>query len=198
MERLTNAAAGFDRPSVAAELVERCKRGDDTAWRELVEETHREVYALCYRILRNPHEATEATQDAYVKAWRGLAGFRGDAQFTTWLYRIASNAAISRQRTRSRRQKRETADVVLSDLQAPGSVEASAAIRLDVDLLEAAVASLPDEYRVPLLLRDVYGFPIVDVAKQVGISETAAKVRVHRARKKVRELLVSAQEDQEE
>lgn len=182
-------------PVVTAELIERCKRGDEAAWRQLVEATHREVYTLCLRILGNPHDAAEATQDSYVLAWRGLPKFRGEAQLTTWLYRIASNASISRRRTRSRRQDREIDLDSTADLEARESVEDAAAARVDSQRLEAAVAALPDQYRVPVLLRDVYGFSIGEIAKQLGIGESAAKVRVHRGRKRLRDQLWQSLEE---
>lgn len=189
MERLTHAAAGPHRAIVPVELIERCKRGDEAAWRELVEATHREVYTLCLRVLGNEHDAAEATQDAFVLAWRGLARFRGDAQFPTWLYRIATNAAISRHRSRSRRQHREIDLESAREIESRGTVEEAAGSRLDMNRLEAALASLADHYRIPVMLRDVYGFSIQDIAKQLDIGESAAKVRVHRARKKLRDAM---------
>ena len=171
--------------------MERCKRGDEVAWKELVELTHREVYTLCLRILNDPSDAAEATQDAYLKAWRGLRGFRGDAQFTTWLYRVASNAAISKHRSRRRRRVYEVGaeDELLSAMPAAGSVEGTAEVRRDVQELEGAIRALPDHYRSAVVLRDVYGLSIEEIAKELKITETAAKVRVHRARKKLKETL---------
>lgn len=179
------------RELVPPDLVERCKRGDEVAWKELVELTHREVYTLCLRILNDPSDAAEATQDAYLKAWRGLRGFRGEAQFTTWLYRVASNAAISKHRSRKRRRVYEVGaeDEQLSAMAAPGSVEGTAEIHTDVAALEAAIRELPDHYRSAVVLRDVYGLSIEEIAHELKISETAAKVRVHRARKKLKETL---------
>ncbi len=173
------------------DLVDRCKSGDEAAWRELVELTHREVYTLCLRILNDPSDAAEATQDAYLKAWRGLKGFRGDAQFTTWLYRVASNAAISKHRSRKRRRVHEVGaeDELLSGMAAPGSVEGTAEIRRDVRELEAAIRNLPDHYRSAVVLRDVYGMSIDEISKELKITETAAKVRVHRGRKKLKEAI---------
>ncbi|MDQ4124336.1 MAG: RNA polymerase sigma factor [Actinomycetota bacterium] len=179
------------RELVSRDLVERCQRGDEVAWKELVELTHREVYTLCLRILNDPGDAAEATQDAYLKAWRGLRGFRGDAQFTTWLYRVASNAAISKHRSRRRRRVYEVGaeDELLSAMPAAGSVEGTAEVRRDVQELEAAIRLLPDHYRSAVVLRDVYGLSIEEIAKELKITETAAKVRVHRARKKLKETL---------
>ncbi|HYP24571.1 MAG TPA: RNA polymerase sigma factor [Actinomycetota bacterium] len=179
------------RELVPFELVERCRGGDEGAWKELVELTHREVYTLCLRILNDPSDAAEATQDAYLKAWRGLRGFRGDAQFTTWLYRVASNAAISKHRSRKRRRVYEVGaeDELLSAMPAAGSVEGTAEVRRDVQELEGAIRNLPDHYRSAVVLRDVYGLSIEEIAKELKITETAAKVRVHRARKKLKETL---------
>jgi RNA polymerase sigma-70 factor (ECF subfamily) len=176
---------------VSLELVGRCKRGDEVAWAELVDLTHREVYTLCLRILDDPGDAAEATQDAYLKAWRGLKGFRGDAQFTTWLYRVASNAAISKHRSRKRRRVHEVGaeDELLSAMAAPGSVEATAEIHSEVLEVEAALRELPDHYRSAVVLRDVYGISIEEIARELSITETAAKVRVHRGRKKLKEAL---------
>ena len=176
---------------VSIELVERCKSGDQGAWDELVEVTHRGVYTLCLRILRDPDDAAEATQDAYLKAWRGLKGFRGDSLFSTWLYRVATNAALSKSRGRNRRRSREigAGDDALEHVAARDSTEDAVDSRLDLAAVEAAVASLPEHYRSALVLKDVYGLSMEEVAAHLKISETAAKVRVHRARKKVKEIV---------
>ena len=176
---------------VSPEVLERCKRGDETAWRELVEVTHRDVYTLCLRILGDPDDAAEATQDAYLKAWRGLKGFRGDSLFSTWLYRVASNAALSKHRTRKRKRTHEidAEDTMLTEMPSSGSTEATAGARLDVEHLERVLASLPEHYRVAVVLKDVYGLSIEEIAKQMRCSETAAKVRIHRGRKKLKDIM---------
>jgi RNA polymerase sigma-70 factor (ECF subfamily) len=176
---------------VPPDLLERCRSGDERAWAELVDATYREVYSLCLRILRDPEDAAEATQDAYLKAWRGLKGFRGDAQFTTWMYRVATNAAITRQRSRKRRQDREvqTEAELLEHLPSAHSTEDTVGARLQLGAVERALGELPEHYRAAIVLRDVYGLSMDEIAKQLGISETAAKVRVHRGRKKIKERL---------
>jgi RNA polymerase sigma-70 factor (ECF subfamily) len=176
---------------VSPELIDRCRNGDQAAWDELVTATHREVYTLCLRILKDPDDAAEATQDAYLKAWRGLKGFRGDSLFSTWMYRVATNAALSKSRSRKRRRDHETGteDEALGRLPAAGSTEDAADARLDLGAVESALALLPEHYRSALVLKDVYGLSIEEIASQLKISETAAKVRVHRARKKVKEIV---------
>lgn len=196
MRRPSDDRDGAPAERVSSDVIERCKNGDERAWAELVEATYRDVYSLCLRILGDPHDAAEATQDAYLKAWRGLAGFRGDAMFETWLYRVASNSALSKHRSRRRRQSHEAGveDEVLTDLPASGSVEATAGARIEVQALEAALARLPEQHRSAVVLRDVYGMNIGEIAAQLGISETAAKVRVHRGRKKLKEMIFEGEQ----
>jgi RNA polymerase sigma-70 factor, ECF subfamily len=184
------------RELVSSELVRRCKKGDESAWTELVQATHREVYTLCLRILRDPDDAAEATQDAFVRAWRGLGGFRGDSLFTTWLYRVATNAAISKQRSRKRRWEREvySEDEALALVPSRSSTEALVGTKLDLAALEQALEALPEHYRSAVVLRDVYGMSIGEISDRVGISETAAKVRVHRGRKRLKEMMFSDSE----
>ena len=191
MRRLKGTGGPAAKELVTPELVERCRKGDERAWAELVEATDREVYTLCYRILGNEDDAAEATQDTFLKVWRSLHGFRGDAMFSTWLYRVATNTAITKLRTRSRRRSRETGmdEEVMARVVATESVEDEAGARVDVTEVEGALALLPDIYRQAVLLRDVYGMSIEQVAGQLKISETAAKVRVHRGRKKLKEAL---------
>ena len=176
---------------VPPELVERCKQGDERAWGQLVEATYRDVYSLCLRILGDPDDAAEATQDAYLKAWRGLQGFRGDSMFGTWLYRVASNAALSKHRSRRRRQAHETGteDEMLTQMAGGASTEEAVSARLDVGTLDRALAQLPEHYRSAVVLKDVYGFSISEIAKQLDCTETAVKVRIHRGRKKLKELV---------
>ena len=191
MGRPNEARIASARSPVSAALVERCKNGDEAAWNQLVEATYRDVYTLCLRILRDPNDAAEATQDAFLKVWRNLAGFRGDAAFETWLYRVASNAALSKHRSRKRRRTHETGveDETLGTFAASGSVESTAGARFELVDLERALGSLPEHYREAVVLRDVYGLSINEIAKQMKISDTAVKVRIHRARKKLKELV---------
>jgi RNA polymerase sigma-70 factor, ECF subfamily len=197
MKRRNDHRSSDSNERVTADLVERCKLGDEQAWAQLVEETHRGVYTLCLRILGDPDDAKEATQDAYLKAWRGLKSFRGDAAFETWLYRVASNAALSKHRGRRRRRVHESGvdDEVLTEMAAPGSVEAEAGAKVEVKALESALSTLPEHYRSAVVLRDVYGLGIEEIAGHLGISETAAKVRVHRGRKKLKDLIYGDEND---
>jgi len=191
VERPNEARSSPERHPVPADIIDRCKRGDQVAWSQLVEATHRDVYTLCLRILRDSDDAAEATQDTYLKVWRNLSGFRGDAAFETWLYRVATNAALSKHRSRKRRRSHEARveDDRLGQFAASGSVETAAGARLDVQQLERVLGGLPQHYREAVVMRDVYGLSIGEIAKHMKISETAAKVRVHRGRKKLKETM---------
>lgn len=182
---------------VPIELIEACRRGDEAAWREIVRSTHREVYTLCLRILKDPDDAAEATQDTYLKAWRGLSGFRGDARFSTWLYRVATNAALSKLRSKKRRTDREVRadDEWLGDMPSASSTEATAGGRLDLRRVERALQQLPEQLQVAVLLRDVYGLSTEEAARQMKCSVTAAKVRVHRGRKRLKEIVFEEGEE---
>lgn len=191
MERQKSTGDRAERELVSSELIERCKAGDQQAWSQLVEATYRDVYTLCLRILRNPNDAQEATQDTYLKVWRSLSSFRGDAMFSTWLYRVASNTAISKHRKRKRQRTNESGadDEALAQIPSSGSVESAAGAKFEVERLEEALRLLPEGPREAVVLRDVYGLSISEIADQLRISETAAKVRVHRGRKRLKEIM---------
>jgi RNA polymerase sigma-70 factor (ECF subfamily) len=196
VRRPNSSQDGENRESVPIELIERCKKGDERAWAELVDSTHGAVYTLCLRILRDPDDAAEATQDVYLKVWRNLKGFRGDAAFETWLYRVATNTAITKHRSRSRKQSHEAGveDEQLSAMPASDSVENAAGARMDMKELERAMNQLPEHYRTAVLLRDVYGLTTAEIAKQTKTTETTAKVRVHRGRKRLKELMYGGED----
>src|SRR5688500_20220462 len=104
MKRLKETREGPPRRIVPPDVIERCRNGDEQAWNDLVEATYRDVYTLCLRILRDPDDAAEATQDAFVKAWRGLKSVRGDAKVETWEYRVATNTAMPKDRSKKPRK----------------------------------------------------------------------------------------------
>jgi RNA polymerase sigma-70 factor (ECF subfamily) len=169
---------------VSRELLEASRRGEPGAFEELVERTHRRVYTLAYRLVGDRHEAEDVAQEAYLRAYRSLRGFRGEARFETWLYRITANTAMSHLRRRGR----------FGDVLAEGDErlvrEPEARTPDEVverDELERALAVLPAGQRTVVLLKDVYGFSCQEIGDEIGISEGAVKVRLHRARKRLKE-----------
>lgn len=191
VERLADA-----RPvsaELAEALVERARAGDTAAFEELVRITSPACYALALRLVGNEHDARDVMQDAYLRAFRGLRRFRGEAGFSTWLHRITVNCATS---LLSRRQKAscdlldDFGDAVqLIEQSAEGNPESAASTADDRERLVAALGELPDPLRLVVVLRDVYDLSHRDIAKELGISQTAAKVRLHRARRRLRERL---------
>ncbi len=169
---------------VTAELLADCRRGDRQAFEELVRLTHRRVYSLAYRLTGDRTEAEDVAQEAYLRMFRGLAGFREEARFETWMHRIVTNCAISMLKRRGRFGDvlaEEPADVPVPDSTAPRLA--------DRDALSRAMATLPEGQRVVLLMKDVYDLSCREIGEEVGIEEGAVKVRLHRARKRLKELL---------
>jgi RNA polymerase sigma-70 factor, ECF subfamily len=169
---------------VTAELLAECRRGDRRAFEELVQQTNRRVYSLAFRLTGDRTEAEDVAQEAYLRMFRGLAGFREEARFETWMHQIVTNCAISMLKRRGRFGDvlaDEPADVPVPDTTAPRLA--------DRDALSRAMATLPEGQRIVLLLKDVYGLSCKEVGEEVGIEEGAVKVRLHRARKRLKELL---------
>ena len=175
-------------PADMAELVAAARDGDRSAFDELVKVTHAEAYTLAYRLTGNEDDANDVVQEAYLRAYRGLRRFRGDAQFSTWMYRITANCAATYLGKRSRNRHDElTDDTPVADARpATDPVWSSEHTELRNELQEALLR-LPPKLRNVIVLRDVYDLPHEAIAAELGISVSAAKVRLHRARRKLRE-----------
>lgn len=159
--------------------------------------THADTFTLALRLTGNEDDARDVVQDAYIKAYRGIARFRGDAQFSTWMYRITANCANTHlaKRTKHRHEVLDDDAPVVDDrpasdpqVQADGS-----ALRAQ---LTVALADLPPKLRQVIVLRDIYDLPHEAIAAELGISETAAKVRLHRARRKLRDDLYPSRSEE--
>ncbi len=172
---------------VSPELLAACRDGDHRAFEEVVRTTYRQVYTQAFRLVGDRQEAEDVTQDAYLRVFRGLSGFRGDAQFETWLYRIVTNAALSHLRRRGRfGELLAEPDAELPEPAAGVSLDQEA---VDRDAVAQALEALPEGSRAMVVMKDVYGLSCLEIAEQVGISEGAVKVRLHRARKRLKEAL---------
>lgn len=147
------------------------------------------MWAVALRTLRDPEEAADALQEAFISAFRGASSFRAESAVTTWLHRIVVNACLDRLR---RRQARPT--VSLSDIGPGGSGEPAAAgdVMAERDLrfaVQDALAELPEEQRVPIVLVDVEGYSVAETARLLGIAEGTVKSRCARGRAKLAKLL---------
>jgi RNA polymerase sigma-70 factor (ECF subfamily) len=179
---------------VSRELIAACRTGDRQAFEEVVRLTYRQVYTQALRLVRDRQEAEDVAQEAYLRVFRGLAGFRGDAQFDTWLYRIVANSAMSHLRRRGRFGE-VTAEPTARPAETawdPQMAERAA----DRDALQTALDSLPQSLRSVVILRDVYGLSSQEIGDRLGLSEGAVKVRVHRARRRLRDLLFPGDGDE--
>ena len=172
------------------ELVRSARDGDKAAFDRLVIATHAATYTLALRLTANEEDARDVTQEAYLRAYKGLKRYRGDAQFTTWLYRITANCASTFLVSRSRHRHDELFDGTdVADVRAEADVEANADLADLRSRLDLALAELPPRLRAVVVLRDVYDMPHEAIAAELGITVSAAKVRLHRARHRLREQL---------
>jgi RNA polymerase sigma-70 factor (ECF subfamily) len=178
-------------------LLTAIKRGDERAVRKLVDTHSPRLYNLALRILRNPQDAEDAVQEAFITALDKLDQFDGRAEFSTWLYRIAVNTSLMALRQkRSRHRKEESIEVpqfedirsrVLVDW---GADPAHALLDSEMrETMEAAIDKLPAKYRVVFVLRDLEGLSIEETSQTLGLSAANVKVRLMRARLFLREAL---------
>ena len=165
-------------PSVP-DIVRRAQSGDSGAFELIYREHSPRVYALCLRLSGgSTTDATELMQDVFIRAWRGLAKFRGDSAFSSWLHRLTVNAMLERARSDSRRTAR-----VLS-MEEPGPDLAIVQDHPDVQIdLESAIASLPEGARIAFVLHEIEGYQHSEIAGQLGVAEGTVKAQLHRARK---------------
>ncbi len=187
-----------------AELVARSQKGDGAAFATLVTRHQRQLYRLAMRMTQSEADANEVLQEAFLNAWQKLPLFRGEAQFSSWLYRIAANSALMRLR-RKRRAPDGVPDQPLeltgpkftSDGQHAEPPRSDWSQRADDKLLstelgkhiDAAVKQLPDDYRTVFLLKDVDGLSNEEIADALELTVPAVKSRLHRARLALREQL---------
>jgi len=179
-----------------ADLITCSRRGDLDAFNRLVERYQRSLYNLCLRMLGSRQAAEDATQEAFIAAYRALDTFRGGS-FRAWLFRIAANACYDELR---RRRSRPTLslDVPLGESQRPlelphpGPSLEEHAQRLELArCLQEALAALPADYRLAVILCDVQGLSYDEIAQATGVSLGTVKSRISRARARLRDLLLA-------
>ena len=179
-------------------LVKACQRGEAGALDALIRQTYGDVYALCRRMLADPDEAADATQEVYLRVMRSVLGFRGDSAFGTWLHRVTVNVCLTALRKRSRARAAGMVaggtpfalpgdEIALSGGDAPDdlAVTADLAARSEV-----ALAALPEDARAVVVLRDIEGLSTKEVAELLGVTESVVKVRLHRAHARLRALVL--------
>ena len=159
------------------DLILRCQQGDEAAFEALIRLHEKKVYALCRRMCRDEDDALEAAQDAFLAVWRGIGSFREDAAFSTWLYRLTTNACLDL----LRREKKRGGDVSLDD------EEARLEARDSAPQPEEAV-----ERRQVLLLRETEQLSYAEIAEVTGLELGTVKSRINRARLALRNYLAAS------
>ena len=182
------------------ECVRAAQEGDAAAFDELVRATYANTYSLAYQLTGNPDDANDVAQDTYLRAFRALTRFRGDAAFPTWLYRItvnsASNVMAKRRRTSGESPLEDHLHLVETN---PDTDPVARAVAAELrDRVRSSLAGLPALLRQIIVMKEIEGLPHSAIAERLGISEAAAKVRLHRARQKLKaDLNVVAIEDRQ-
>ena len=173
-------------PDVAA-LVRRAQAGDRDAFGELYRLHEGRVFALCLRLTADRDTAASLTQDAFVRAWRHLSGFRGESRLLTWLHRLAVNVVLDHRRRERRRNANRLPLAEGEDLDRLAVVQpAPVGMRRD---LETAVAGLPPGARTIFVLHEVEGYRMREIAEMTGVAVGTVKAQLHRARQLLREVL---------
>jgi RNA polymerase sigma-70 factor (ECF subfamily) len=202
--RDSGASKGHEEPKHAAdppdtELVQRAREGDRGAFRVLVERHQRASFALAMGMLRHEADARDALQEAFLKAFRNLGNFQGEAAFSTWLYRIVTNACIDRRRRRKVMVEADEATI--------GSVDSSPTLavvprnpqreleraRLG-ERIQEALAQLPDYHRDTVVLREIEGLSYQEIADATGVSIGTVMSRLFHARQKLQVALADMAE----
>lgn len=171
------------------QLVTKSKNGDQDAFSLLVQQYQRRVFNLVFRMLQNYEEANEVTQEAFLAAWQGLPAFRGEARFSTWLYRIAYNCALKQLETRKRDKALHTA------LQAEQTTEGedSKNILLETldnqEMVQEQLSQLPPKYRIVLILRHLQDMTYEEMAEVLTMPVGTIKTHLFRARNLLKERL---------
>jgi RNA polymerase sigma-70 factor, ECF subfamily len=159
------------------ELAGAAARGDQRALDELLRRHADRIYAICRRVLIDPDDARDAAQDAMIAVARGIGSFDGRALLTTWLYRVATNAALDEARRRTRRPR--PVDAVPETPNATPSLATAVTDRLAID---AAMATLAPEFRAAVALRDLVGCDYAEIAAVLGIPPGTVRSRIARGR----------------
>ena len=171
-------------------LVDRFKGGDATAFDQLVTRYWDRIYAMTNQLLRNKQDAEEVTQDAFIRAHRGLVNFRGDSAFSTWLHRLTVNQVLMYFRRRSVKNEKVSDDGEIPEQTVVGSSNPNRMQVVDRIALRNAIALLPKGYKSVFVLHDVEGYEHEEVARRLGISIGTSKSQLHKARLKLRGLLM--------
>ena len=201
LEQTTLAGLELDARGIEhlpeARLISRLRVGDLSAFEDLVAHFERPVYAMCFRLLGDAEEARDAAQETFLKVYRGLGGFRGEAGLKTWIYRIAINQAMNQKRWWRRRKREETISLDITRGQSDTSIgnllpgngispEAQAISSERERNIMHALGEIKEEYRIALMLREIEELSYEEIAQTLSISIGTVKSRIARGREELR------------
>ena len=198
-DRSGERPAGADSDGI---LLSRAADGDLDSFNVFIERYQRAVVSLCTGILRDPSLAEDVTQDTFIRAWRNLGSFKGESG-KAWILRIATNRCLDLLRQRTR-QATDSLDAQLYEPETLWSTQThsespdSVAERVELSArIEAALAELPDDQRIALLMADVLGYDYLEVAELTGAAMGTVKSRISRARARLRSILLADETSRE-
>ena len=199
-EQFNNAiqTSGADEDEL---FVKRSQNGDMDAFEKLVTKYEGKVFAIASRMLAFGEDAKDAAQEAFIKAYRSLNGFRGDSKFSTWLYRITNNVCLDYLRKRGRRELplefdagAGEADTYKTEIPADIDIEAEVEKNEFRALVQKAINCLPAQHRIMIVMRDVQYLSYIEIAGLLGLPEGTVKSRINRARSNLRTVFLNLRE----
>ena len=179
------------------ELLKRCLAGEDSAWEGLVRTHTRRVYNLCYRFTGRTSEAEDLTQETFIRVYDKLKTFRGEASLSTWIYRIATNVSLDHFRRNDAHQTKTTQSLEEAEFGREWVDESTPSLDHQVaqsemsDCVQGFIQRLPLSYRTVVVLHDLQGLKVQEIADVLDCSLDRVKIRLHRARNKLRGALNS-------
>jgi len=181
-----------DSPDLA--LTQKAAQGNISAFELLYERYHRRTYSLCLRMTNSQTEAEDLTQEVFIQLFRKIGSFRGDSAFSTWLHRLTVNQVLMHFRRRSVKNEKTSEDGEMPEQTVSGTENPRKMPVLDRIALKKAVSELPPGYRKVFVLHDVEGYEHEEVGRLLGISVGTSKSQLHKARLKLRGLLIKQNE----
>lgn len=181
------APQAVESEAALEQLAEQARQGDARAFEQIYQRQVGRVYALCLRMVADPHLAEVLTQDAFVRTWEKLGSYRGEGSFGGWMHRLTANLVIE-----DRRRAARTAQWFASDEEATAAAAAPQRSIEDALSLERAIAALPPGARMAFVLHDVEGYRHREIAEMMGVAEATVRAQLHRARLLLRRSLAGA------
>lgn len=172
------------------ELVQMAARGNLAAFENIYQRYHRRAYSICLRMTQSTAEAEDLTQEVFIQLFRKMGSFRGESAFSTWLHRLTVNQVLMHFRRRGVQVEKTTDDGEVPEQTVPGTENFSRMPVLDRIALDNAIAQLPPGYRTVFVLHDVEGFEHEEIARMLGLSIGTSKSQLHKARLKLRGLIL--------